>query len=192
MRRLRCDSNGVTIVEFALVAPIFLLLIAGGLELGYSAYLRTLLEGEMQRASRDRTLEDAGSQRSLIEDRVRAMVRRLAPQADVTFERRAFRSYAEVSAPYEPFKDMNNNGRCDAQETYEDLNRNNQWDTDVGSGDSDGEARDVVIYTATVRHSRIIPISLNPFQGSTDIVARTAFRNQPFAQQASTIERKCL
>ena len=191
MRGLRSDRRGVTIVEFALVVPVFLLLVMGGLELGYSAYLRTLLEGEMQRASRDRMLEDAVSQRNAIEDRVRSMMHRMAPNAVVTFDRRAFRSYAEVSAPYEPFNDANGNGRCDAKETYQDLNGNSRWDTEVGAGDSDGNARDVVVYTVTVRHSRLLPIALNPLRGDADIVARTALRNQPFDQTTSIVERSC-
>jgi len=191
MRRFWTDRRGATIVEFALVAPIFLLLIIGGLELGYSAYLRTLLEGEMQRASRDRTLEDALTQRVAIEEKVRGMIGRLAPGATLTFERRALRNYSEFAAPYEPFSDQNGNGRCDAKETYEDLNQNGQWDLEVGTNDSDGNARDVVIYTATVHHVRLFPIKLNPFQGDADIVAQTALRNQPFDGQAAVVERSC-
>jgi len=193
MRRLLLDLTGAIAVEFALAAPVLLILICSGLELGYAAYLRAVIEGEMQRASRSRTLETASdlTQRALIENRVRDMVHQLAPAATVDFTRRAFRDYAEVEAPFEPFHDINANGRCDFPETYEDLNNNGHWDEQGVSADSDGNARDVVVYTAIVHHARLLPIAINPLRQERPITAKTAFRNQPFDQQASVIERTC-
>lgn len=193
MRRLFTDRSGAIAIEFAFAAPVLLILICGGLELGYAAYVQAVLEGEMQRASRSRTLETAGdsAQRALIENRVRDMVHQLAPTATVTFSRRAFRDYAEVDAPFEPFNDINANGSCDFPETYEDLNNNGRWDEQGRSEESDGNARDVVVYTATVHHARLLPIAINPLLQERPITARTALRNQPFDQQSAVIERTC-
>ncbi|MBB3475365.1 TadE/TadG family type IV pilus assembly protein [Sphingomonas sp. BK345] len=193
MRRLLHDRTAATAIEFALAAPVLLILVTGGLELGYDAYVRTVVEGEMQRASRSRTLETAGdaAQRAFIENRVRDTVHQLAPTASVTFTRRSFRDYAEVDAPFEPFNDVNANGVCDAHETYQDLNNNGRWDERGGNDESDGNARDVVVYTATVHHARLMPIAINPLRRERPIVARTAFRNQPYDQQTAVIERSC-
>ena len=49
-RALRRDQSGATVVEFALVAPIALLLIMGTLELGYQQYVATVLNGAMDQA----------------------------------------------------------------------------------------------------------------------------------------------
>lgn len=190
-RRLR-DARGVSAVEFALIAPVFLFVIMGGLEIGYGAYIQAVMEGEMQSAARARTMETATTQeqRDLVETRVRAAVHNLAPGATVTFKRTAYRDYAGATSGKEPFKDANGNGRCDANEVYEDLNNNGTWDA-TGAADNDGGARDVVMYVATVDYDLLPTGGLLNWGRSGKLQARTAMRNQPFDQQAPVTERVC-
>jgi Flp pilus assembly protein TadG len=192
IRSLLRDHRGVSATEFALVAPVFLVMLMGGLELGYTSYVKATLEGELQRVGRSRTMETASSdqQRALLEAQVSDTVRLLAPTARVSFTRKVFRDYTGATTGMEPFKDANGNGRCDAKEVYEDVNNNDKWDK-AGVADSDGGARDVVVFTATVDYDSLPTAGILSWARSNTIQAQTALRNQPFDQQAPLPERTC-
>ena len=192
IRSLLRDRRGVSATEFALVAPVFLFMLMGGLELGYTSYVKATLEGELQRVSRSRTMETASSdqQRALLEGQVSDMVHLLAPAARISFTRKVFRDYTGATTGMEPFKDANGNGRCDAKEVYEDVNNNDKWDT-AGVADSDGGARDVVVFTASVDYDSLPTAGILKWARSNTIRAQTALRNQPFDQQAPLPERTC-
>lgn len=173
--------------------PVFLFLVLGGMEIGYTAYVKAVLEGEMQRVGRSRTMETASSneQRALLENRVLDMVRRLAPTANVSFSRKVFRDYAGATTGKEFFVDANGNGRCDNKEVFEDGNNNGTWD-EAGVNDSDGGARDVVVFTAAIDYDRLPTTGVLNWTRTGKLEARTALRNQPFDQQLPKPERTCL
>lgn len=190
--RLLRDKCAVSATEFALVMPVFLFLVLGGMELGYTTYVKAVLEGEMQRVGRSRTMETASSdeQRALLQKRVTDMVRRLAPNAEVAFSRKVFRDYSGATTGKEFFVDANANGRCDNKEVFEDGNNNGTWD-DAGVSDSDGGARDVVVFTATIDYARLPTAGILNWARSGQLKAITALRNQPFDQQLPKPERSC-
>lgn len=192
IRATAADSRGVSATEFALVAPVLLFLVMGGLELGYTAYVKAVLEGEMQRVGRSRTMETASTeqQREMLEKQVTSMVQVLAPGAQVAFSRKVFRDYTGASSGKEPFKDANGNGRCDAKEVYDDLNNSGSWDA-TGTENSDGGARDVVVFTAAIAYDRLPTAGILDWTRSGKLEAKTALRNQPFDQQAPHPERSC-
>ena len=51
--QLAQDATGAVLIEFALVAPVFLMLIMGTFDLGQMAYGKSVLEGAVQKAARD-------------------------------------------------------------------------------------------------------------------------------------------
>ncbi|NTS66691.1 pilus assembly protein [Sphingomonas sp. HHU CXW] len=189
---LASAERGVSALEFALVAPLFLFIVVGGLELGYTSYVKAMLEGEMQRVGRSRTMETASSdeQRAFLQKRVVDAVHTLAPNAEVTFSRKVYRDYTGAMTGKEPFKDANGNGICDAKEVYEDLNNNGVWG-DAGIEGSDGGARDIVVFTASIDYERLLSANLLGWTRSAKLQAKTALRNQPFDQQATRPERTC-
>ena len=44
-KRLHSDNRGAAIIEFAFVAGPMVLLLLGGLELGYNSYVRSTMQG---------------------------------------------------------------------------------------------------------------------------------------------------
>lgn len=71
LRRLGRDTGGVTLVEFALVAPVMFVLLGALLELGYVAFARSTLESAILDASRSaRVAECPGEAAALIEEEV--------------------------------------------------------------------------------------------------------------------------
>lgn len=190
--RLRHDKRGVTIVEFALVAPILLGVIMGGFELAYQGYVQAVVQGELMKAGRNNALERAGSddERFIIDESIRQAILRVAPSARVAPPQRvAFSSYARVKSPAEP--DGNNNGICEPGETYEDSNRNGRWDDNSGVSNGSG-AKDVIVYTVNVEYDRLFPVgSLMGMSNTVEISASTNLRIQPYDMQGPVPMRTC-
>ncbi|WP_254049826.1 TadE/TadG family type IV pilus assembly protein [Novosphingobium sp. TH158] len=182
-RRLLHDRQGAAAVEFALIAPALLMLVLGTFELGLAQYLRAVLEGAMQQAGRNSTLQKSASSQTGIDDYVRTQVRAVMPGANVTFSRRNYSTFSDVLTP-EDFTDLNANGRYDSGECFIDENDNRTWDSDVAKS-GQGGANDVVLYTATVSYSSTLPMSALGLSPVRELTASTTLRNQPYSSQAS-------
>lgn len=124
MRRLGDDRTGTTLVEFAFVGPVLILLIMGLFDIAHTQYTSSVLHGAMQKAGRDLTLESAQARQSTIDSSVRAQVAAVMPRgATVTLEKMSNFDFSDVGEP-EEFTDMNNDGRCNNNEPYVDNNDN--------------------------------------------------------------------
>lgn len=182
---LATDRRGATIVEFALVAPMFLVLLFGLLDAGQMIYAKSILTGAVQRAGRDAALEMRDT--AQIDTKVFNLVHGVLPgitRNDMTATRTSYSDYSDVGRP-EAWNDANGNGICDNNETYVDENRSGQWEADVGRTGSAGTANDVVVYAVEVRFRPLFEVPLLPaFWGERTLSARTMIRNQPFGNQA--------
>ncbi|WP_301750686.1 TadE/TadG family type IV pilus assembly protein [uncultured Erythrobacter sp.] len=192
-RNLGRDMSGATIVEFAVVAPIFFGILMFIFDMGFMAYARSILSGEVNAVGRASALETATDQRRAEMDaRVAEKVRLIAPDGAVTFERDAFNSYGLAQTRVEPFVDDNENDRCDAGERYLDLNGNSRFDLN-GARAGGGGARDVVIYTVTLRYTRFFPLAeIFGMNRNVEIQERTILKNQPFDQQSQPTSGVCV
>lgn len=180
--RIRRDRRGVSTIEFALVAPVFIGLLLGIYDLGHRAYLSAVLHGAVQQVARNDALEIADTAKA--DAYVTDLVQGVAPGAKVDAKRVSYYDFADIKRP-ESWNDKNGNGVCDNGEGYTDENRNGHWDADVGTNDNGG-ANDVVLYTVTVTYT---PIFVNPFASATSnartISASAVKKNQPYALQES-------
>ncbi|MDT8758045.1 pilus assembly protein [Sphingomonas psychrotolerans] len=180
------DSRGSAAVEFAIVAPVMALLLLGGLDIGHTLYMRATLQGALQKAARDSTLESGAAQtrQEALDRKITDQAKALANNAEVKITRRYYRTFEKAAAAAaEIWTDVNSNGRCDAGEPYQDANQNGKWDADGGNG-GQGGAKDATLYTVTVSYPRMFP--LNNFIGGSDrteVKASTVLRNQPYADQ---------
>ncbi|MXO90299.1 TadE/TadG family type IV pilus assembly protein [Pontixanthobacter aquaemixtae] len=174
---LRRDEQGVSILEFALIAPVLLTMILGLFDLSYNMYANSMLHGAVQQAARESTLEGASEQG--VDSAVTDAVHDVVPHATLTFDRKAYASFTAV-AQEEAFTDVNEDGTCNEGEPFEDANGNGIWDRDQGEAGMGG-ARDAVLYNVTISYPRAFPIApfigISPFQQTT---ATTVLRNQPF------------
>lgn len=192
IRRLVSRRDGVAAVEFALVAPVLCLILVGGLDLGHQAYLRAVVQGALDDASRRATVQSPAftASGSTVEARVQAtiarQIRAVAPHATITVTVRNFYQYSGIGNPEKLMTDVDRDGRFDAADNdcWEDLNGNRQYDTSAGRSGTGG-ANDIVFYTAQVNLRRLFPVSRLLGQSQTiTIRAQTAVRNQPYADQA--------
>jgi hypothetical protein len=183
--RIRHDSAGVTLVEFALVAPVMLVMICGLLELGYVAFARSTLESAILDASRRaRVAQCPGEAATLIEqeldDRMAIVISHDGAPPVLTV--RSYGSeFGNVGTP-EPFNDLDASGSFDPGEPYSDINGNGEWDADMGKAGSYGGYGDVVQFTATFNVASLLPFMaarINGNAGYYRIVAETVVRNEP-------------
>ena len=175
-------EDGVTLVEFALIAPVLCLMLVGMFDFGFQVYAQSAMQGAVHNAARSSTLEGGVGRTSSLDDRVAAQVGHIVPQADITFARKNYATFSDIGRP-EDFTDTNGNSRCDDDEPFEDLNRNGIWDADRGAAGLGG-ARDAVVYSATARFDRVFP--LHGFLGldpAIVVTGSTVLRNQPYQDQ---------
>lgn len=199
-RRFCRDRSGATIIEFAFVAPVMCLFLAGGFDVAHTLYTRAALQGAVQKASRDSSLETGLNAANLaaLDAKVRRQARALVNNANITFTRSYFHTFANAAdRRFEPFTDTNGNGTCDGPqggtpgEPYEDTNNNNRWDA-TGGNSGQGGAEDAVVYTVTMSYKHMFP--LFRFIGGSDtttVKATTVLRNQPYSDQAVSTVRNC-
>ena len=178
------DERGATIVEFALISPVLLLMLMGLLDLSANMYTTEMLQGAIQNAARNSTIEGAPGKAAALDAMVTRAVRAVAPSANLTFNRRAYSSFTDAGRP-EDYTDVDGDGTCSNGDPYEDANGNGSWDLDRGAAGFGG-ARDAVLYTVTVNYKRPFPVAAF-IPGQTKdftLSAVTVLRNQPYGLQA--------
>ena len=179
------DQRGVTIVEFAMIAPVLMLMLMGLFDLSYNMYTTEMLQGAIEHAARDSSIEGAPGKEAQLDAMVTTAVHAVAPAAALTFTRRAYSSFTKAGRP-EDYSDVDSDGTCDNGEPFEDANGNGKWDPDSGKAGFGG-ARDAVLYTVVVKYQRAFPIA-GFIPGQTKdftLSAATVLRNQPYGQQAT-------
>lgn len=180
LHRLRGCDKGVTIAEFGLVAPIFLLLLMGTFDLAYTLYARSTLQGALQNAGRGSGLESGYDSLGDIDSYVAAQIRAVVPTARITYHRQNYSDFSSVGKP-EDFEDANGNGVYDADECFTDQNGNGQWDSDVGKS-GQGGADDVVVYEVKAEYERLFPFwKWVGLSNEAQLSAKTTLRNQPYS-----------
>lgn len=182
-RRLASDRRGVTVIEFAIVAPVLCGLLMGLFDLMYQSYVQSILDGAMYKAGRDSALEANMANATEIDAKVVNMVSVLGPGMKFVPERRSYSSFLLVKP--EHITDKNGNGRLDKGECFDDVNGNKQWDADPGRN-SQGGANDVTRYTMRVTYTRLFPVAgLFGMSPTQTLVGETLLKNQPYRTQVT-------
>lgn len=193
LHRLRGDQWGASVVEFAVVAPVFLVLTTGALDLGHTVYTKSVLEGAVQKAARDSALEDAANttRQAAIDQALKNTVLQIQPFATVQITRKSFKDFSTAKTSKETFVDANKNNTCDNGETYVDSNKSGAWDTDSGTN-GQGGAKDITIYTATMTYQRLLPtLTLLGMSRDVTMSAKNVVANQPYSDQIAAPTGNC-
>lgn len=194
LRRLIDDRSGATLTEFAFVGPVLIIMIMGIFDMAHTQYTSALVNGALQKAGRDMTLENAASRMSVTDARVRAQVLNVAPNgATVEFERLSHFDFSDIGEGEEVIEPAATaNQVCDPGETYIESNGIAGWQANRGA-EGIGGARDAVLYTAIVTYPRLFPMyELIGLSENVNVRASTVLRNQPFDEQnRSTTTEDC-
>lgn len=196
LRRLARADDGLSVVEFGLLSPVLMIMMMGAFDLAHTLYMKAALEGVVQKAARDATIQtnNTTAAAAALDAKVIAQVKKLDSDANVDPVRLFYKDYADAARQYEPFSDANGNGTCDNNESYTDKNDNGRWDPQLGT--TTGGAQDRTLYTVTVTYPRLFPIARFAGMSPTvKLVAKTVLAVQPFADQSTYTStpatRKC-
>lgn len=189
-KALHLDIRGAAALEFALVAPVLFTAIIGGLDLGYQAYARSVLQGALNDIARTGSLEgpELNCAGETTEQKIICAVKRrsnvIARKATYDFDITSYYDFSGVGRGEKLVTDYNNNGRYDEGDCFQDLNENRAFDAIAGR-DGIGGADDVVLYDVTLTMPRLLPMaSLLGWSNEYEIRATTAVRNQPYTRQS--------
>ena len=172
------DQRGVTVLEFALILPVMLTLIFGGLELGYRAYLGAVIQGALLEVARVASVGNKTEDQ--IDTLIKGRIGVLTAIGNVkSIQKESFFNFSNVGKPEKITSDTDPIGVYNATDCYEDANNNNRYDTALNSGI--GTADDIVRYKVTVTYPDLLPAKgLLGWGNEQTIVASTVLRNEPF------------
>nr|WP_278254226.1 TadE family protein [Sphingobium sp. BYY-5] len=176
------DRRGASVPEFALILLPLCFILFGGLEMGYQIYVRSVMLGALERASRLTTVQTVDS--TTIESDIETTIKRVVPSASVETTKSSFYQYSNINAMERLTKDANGNGVLDSGDCWEDVNNNGIRDVATTGLNGIGGADDIVRYNTVVTYNRILP--LFRFIGIGNIATLTAstmMRRQPYEVQ---------
>jgi len=200
IRRLHAlarDRRGATIIEFAIVTPVMLLLIMGLSEICYQAYVQVVLSGAMQKAGRDSAIQGSAQKTADIDSIVMNAVWQIAKKATYVSTRKNYYQFGNTKG--EPFTDSQKNGSwsydgvCNHGEPYTDINNDGSYSLDPGSS-GQGGPNDAVVYTVKVTFPHLFPLGkVIGWSADQTITSTTILKNQPYATQSTrgTTTRNC-
>lgn len=191
-RALVQDQRGAAAVEFAIVMIPFLLLLMGGMDLGYQAYLRATVTGAVERAARQATVGNRTQAQivTLIRNEVRAILPlsvRDDPDA-ISVTPLNYYNFSSVGGGERITGDTAPVGVYNSTDCYEDRNGNGHYDATGGGGSGLGTADDIVYYTVTATAPRLFGFTSRIGWGANVVATtRTLIRNQPYGAQQVVI-----
>lgn len=188
-RRLRRDTAGATAVEFAILITPLLTVLLGCFDLGYQAYLRSVVQGALNDVARSASLEapdlncDGETLVAQVQCAIKSRSDIVARDATYHVEIKNYFDFNTVGRSEKLVTDYNHNGRYDTGDCFVDINENGEFD-ESGGRSGVGGADDVAFYKVTVEMPRLFPIDyFLPVSPKYSITGETAVRNQPYARQ---------
>lgn len=190
-RALRRDARGATIVEFGLILVPLCVILLGTLDLGYTSYLNSVVQGTLHEASREATL---GNKRGdEIDALVKSRLSKLVHAQYVTITKKSYAEFGRIAQPEKLKKDVNKNGQYDAPDgdCYEDFNDDGYFNDGTAAGAATiGGAEQVLFYEVSVNMPHITPIGkFLGWSGMNQVKSNTVIRNQPYANVPLPRER---
>ena len=181
--RLRKNEEGLTALEFALIAPAMLGFMFGIIETGMVMFVQSTLENATNTASRlGKTGYSAAgiSREQTIRDALNSKAGGFLDSEKLVFTTTVYDGFDTIGDA-EPYQDANDNSIYDAGESYTDINGNGQWDIDIGQAGF-GNAGDVVVYTISYPWNIVTPIVSNYMgeNGIFNVTTRLVVKNEPF------------
>ncbi len=183
LQKMLRHEEGVTALEFAIIAPVFMLLLFGIVEFALIMTVYNVMEGATAISSRlgktGYTADGITRQQTIINaitDRAGSLI----DAQKLTVNTKFYKQFDQINDP-EPYSDSNGNGSYDSGETYTDINGNSQWDIDMGASGY-GSAGDIVVYEVNYPWIISVPLisRLVGTNGIYTITTHAVVKNEPY------------
>ncbi|MEZ5756688.1 MAG: TadE/TadG family type IV pilus assembly protein [Emcibacteraceae bacterium] len=192
------NEKGATVVEYALILPVFLVLTLGSMEIGRILMVYSALEGavtESTRISITGNIPDGyATTEDYIKDYVKDSLENFGIDAGVNISMKVYDSFSDIGSA-EPFTDENADLICNNGEFYTDVNGNNTWDEDMGANGAGGE-ENIMVMEIDVALPYMMHGIIDAFshEENINLSTSTAVRNEPYggiAWEPSDTVRSC-
>ncbi|WP_424926864.1 TadE/TadG family type IV pilus assembly protein [Amaricoccus tamworthensis] len=179
--RLRRDEEGATLLEFAIVLPVFLTMLFGLFEFAFIIFISSSVDAAILNASRlgatglkyeDETRSEMVLR--IVQEQTWGLIKPTASDLDILI----YDSFSDIGKP-EPFDDDNGNGDYDEGESFTDINGNAQWDDDMGKAGLGG-SDSIVLYRVRYAWGYVTPFIRNLLGDEFQYSSSVAVRNEPF------------
>jgi hypothetical protein len=149
-RHIGSNEQGSTMVEFALVAPVFILLLFGIIEFSAIQFAKSTMEGATSITSRlGKTgyTQDGMTRQEMLIALVKEKSMGILDPERIEVTTLVYDSFSDIGQSEPLSIDANGNGHYDPADgdAYQDINGNGQWDSDLGEAGLGG-AGDIVVY----------------------------------------------
>jgi Flp pilus assembly protein TadG len=184
--RFARNSEGATLIEFAMVFPVMLLMTFGIMELSLYMFSQVTLEAGLKEASRYGITSRSDVLDPDLADQVPVKFRTGNPREEMIGfilnqftsdlidldeavpNTKTYNSFMLIKDG-EPYDDVNGNGQYDLGETFQDIAcpTNGTRDGPASTGESVGAAGAIVVYTVTYNWRVMTPF-VGPYLGTSD------------------------
>jgi Flp pilus assembly protein TadG len=178
--RIRRDLRGATLIEFAMILPVLMILLMGTFDLGYQSYVTSIVQGALHEASRMATVGNVPM--STIETHVQNRLRSFSRNATITVRTDSYSDFNGVAVAEPLTTDQGTPNVYDqATDCYRDVNGSGKYSRDMGRSGMGG-SEDVVRFQVRMTYPRLFPMAgLLGWSNNVEIVQNTMLRNQPYA-----------
>jgi Flp pilus assembly protein TadG len=181
-QRFKTDETGVTAVEFALIAPVLMLIIMGTVEVGLMTAAQRMLDNATftgSRTGKTGYIATGKTQAQTIQDGIKKAAPVLLNPSKITLSSIAYPDYSYIKP--EAFTDTNKNRKWDSGEPYVDANNNGKYDDGTGVSGL-GSCGQIVVYTATYSWKLFTPLlsRLIGTGGYVPLKSSIPVKNEPY------------
>lgn len=183
----RDDESGATTLEFALVAPVFFMLLFGIVEYSVILFSKSVMEGATTttaRLGKTGFMEEGKSRQDMLMELLKQRSYGLLDPEKIEITTLVYESFSQIGAAEPLPVDVNGNGNYDPAggDQYQDINGNGQWDSDLGQAGLGGGG-DIVVYKVHYPYHVQTPV-MSSFLGDRDgnmpIDVSVVVRNEPY------------
>jgi len=175
------SSAGTAMIEFALLLPVFCLIVMGTMEVGYKIYAVSVSNGAIREAARmASTGEFTGVQ---IDAEVKKRIQSFRSDANIVIVKKAYSDFTGVGLP-EPVTSgsIESGTYC-----FQDVNKNGSRDDDQGTSGLGG-AEDIIYYEVATSYPTLFKFNekVLKFPSINTVKLNTIVSNEPFAAVVRT------
>jgi len=176
------DQRGVTALEFAMIAPVFMLMIMGILEFSMIMYANTIMESATNSTSRlgKTGYNPAGiTRQQAITSSIQTRAAGILDVSKLVFTTKVYADFSRIGKPEPCLSPSSPPCGGTPGVNYVDVNGNGSWDSDMGAAGL-GTAGDVVVYSVSYPWPVMTPLVKNIIGSTFNITVRSVVRNEPF------------
>jgi len=176
-----CES-GIAALEFAFIAPVFILLLMGIIEFSMIMFTSTVMESATNTTAR---LGKTGyvppglSRAQAIIENIENRTLGLLDPNKITLSNQIYSNLDKIGQPEPCINPTSSPCPGTAGVNFQDINGNGQWDPDMGKA-GEGGAGDIVVYTVSYPWKVNTPIVSSIIGSTITLTARTVVKNEPF------------